>query len=130
MNTLRVSNGLDPDQDLHNVCSDLGPNCLQRLSTVNKSLLARKELILCMMVDFVCFFVQIFFLQKKSFRNIIISVTVWILIGADIFWAGFGSKLLAKVNSRGQKLTQAGKEIIHIKNIFIFLHRHVPYFTR
>ena len=25
-----VSNNLDPDQDLQNVGSDLGPNCLQR----------------------------------------------------------------------------------------------------
>ena len=28
--------GLDPDQDLHSVVSDLGPNCLQRLSADNK----------------------------------------------------------------------------------------------
>ena len=32
MNTIRVSNGLDPDQDRCLVCPDLGPNCLQRLS--------------------------------------------------------------------------------------------------
>ena len=25
-------NGLDPDQDLHSVSPDVGPNCLQRLS--------------------------------------------------------------------------------------------------
>ena len=31
-NTIRVSNGLDPDQERHFVCPDLGPNCLQRLS--------------------------------------------------------------------------------------------------
>ena len=31
-NTIRVSNGLDPDQDRHNVGPDLGPNCLQKLS--------------------------------------------------------------------------------------------------
>ena len=30
-NTIRVSNGLDPDQDKHSVGPDLGPNCLQRL---------------------------------------------------------------------------------------------------
>ena len=30
--TVRVSNSLDPDQDLHYVGPDLGPNCLQRLS--------------------------------------------------------------------------------------------------
>ena len=39
-NIFRVSNGLDPDQDRHNVGPDLGPNCLQRLSAE----LARKEL--------------------------------------------------------------------------------------
>ena len=31
-NTIKVSNGLDPDQDRHSVCPDLGPNCLRRLS--------------------------------------------------------------------------------------------------
>ena len=34
---IRVSNGLDPDQDQHFVGSDLGSNCLQRLLTDNKS---------------------------------------------------------------------------------------------
>ena len=32
MNTIRVSNSLDPDQARHFVEPDLGPNCLQRLS--------------------------------------------------------------------------------------------------
>ena len=27
-----MSNGLEPDQDRHSVCPDLGPNCLKRLS--------------------------------------------------------------------------------------------------
>ena len=36
-NTIRVSNGLDPDQDLHFVCPDLGPYCLQRLLADDKS---------------------------------------------------------------------------------------------
>ena len=31
-NSIRVSNSLDPDQARHFVRSDLGPNCLQRLS--------------------------------------------------------------------------------------------------
>ena len=31
-NTIRVSKGLDPEQDRHFVGSNLGPNCLQRLS--------------------------------------------------------------------------------------------------
>ena len=34
-NTIRVSNGLDPDQDQHNVGPDLGPNRLQRLPAEN-----------------------------------------------------------------------------------------------
>ena len=42
MGTIRVSNGLDPDQDRRFVGPDLDPNCLQRLSAT----LARKELIL------------------------------------------------------------------------------------
>ena len=32
-NTIRVSNGLDADQDQLSVGPDLSPNCLQRLST-------------------------------------------------------------------------------------------------
>ena len=33
---IRVSNGLDPDQDRHSVSPDLGPNCLQRFSADDK----------------------------------------------------------------------------------------------
>ena len=43
-NTIRVSNCLDPDQDRHSVGLDLGPNCLQSLSTDNKISQAMKEL--------------------------------------------------------------------------------------
>ena len=32
-----MSNSLDPDQDLHSVSPDLGPNCLERLSADDKS---------------------------------------------------------------------------------------------
>ena len=32
MNTIRLSNSLDPDQDQHFVGPDLGLNCLQRLT--------------------------------------------------------------------------------------------------
>ena len=32
-----MSNNLDPDQDRHSVGPDLGPNCLQWLSSDNKS---------------------------------------------------------------------------------------------
>ena len=35
-NTIRVSNGLEPDQDGCSVGPDLDPNCLQRLSADNK----------------------------------------------------------------------------------------------
>ena len=34
---LSLSDSLDPDQDRHSVSPDLGPNCLQRLSTDDKS---------------------------------------------------------------------------------------------
>ena len=37
MNNIRVSNGLDPDQDRRCVGPDLGPNCLQILSVDDKS---------------------------------------------------------------------------------------------
>ena len=44
-NTIRMSNGLDPDQDPQNVGADLSPNCLQRLSADDKkSPLVWKEL--------------------------------------------------------------------------------------
>ena len=36
-NTIRVSNGLEPDQDRHSVCPGLGQNCLQSLLADNKS---------------------------------------------------------------------------------------------
>ena len=35
--TIRVTNGLDPDQDLCSVGPGQGPNCLQRLSAEDKS---------------------------------------------------------------------------------------------
>ena len=37
VNTIRVSNSLDPGQDRHYVGPDLGPNCLQRFSADDKS---------------------------------------------------------------------------------------------
>ena len=36
-NTIRVSNGLDPDRDRCSVDPDLGLNCLQKLSANNRS---------------------------------------------------------------------------------------------
>ena len=41
-------NGLDPEQDLHSVCPDLGPKCLQRLSADDK-IPASKALVLLIM---------------------------------------------------------------------------------
>ena len=41
-NTIRMSNGLDTNQDRRSVSLDLGPNCLQRLSA-DKSPLTMKE---------------------------------------------------------------------------------------
>ena len=41
-NTIRVSNGLDPDQDRNFVGPNLGTNCLQRLSA-DKKVAASKE---------------------------------------------------------------------------------------
>ena len=37
MNTIRVSNSLDPDRARHFVGPDLGPNCLQKLSADDRS---------------------------------------------------------------------------------------------
>ena len=37
LNTIRVSNSMDPDQAQRFVGPDLGPNCLQRLSADDKS---------------------------------------------------------------------------------------------
>ena len=39
-----MSNRFDPDQDRHSVGPDLGQNCLEKLSTDDKSQLAREEL--------------------------------------------------------------------------------------
>ena len=36
MNTIRVSNGLYPDQNRRSVGTELGPNCLQMLSADKK----------------------------------------------------------------------------------------------
>ena len=37
MNFIKMSNGLDPDQDQCSVVPDLGPKCLQSLSADDKS---------------------------------------------------------------------------------------------
>ena len=51
INTIRVSNSLDPDQARHFVGPDLGPNCLQRLLADNKSHPQRAELNIKQPVD-------------------------------------------------------------------------------
>ena len=43
-NTIRVSNGLDPDQDRCSVDPHLGLNCLQRFSADDKVAASRQEL--------------------------------------------------------------------------------------
>ena len=43
MNTIRVSNSLDTDQDRHFVSPDLGSSCLQRLSADDINLLLAKK---------------------------------------------------------------------------------------
>ena len=50
-NTIRLSNGLDPDQDRRSVGSDLGPNYLLSLSAGDKvARLAMKESKVCFVV--------------------------------------------------------------------------------
>ena len=52
----RVSNSLDPDQDRHFVSHDLGPNCLQALSTIyNFTLNIFVYLNLCSLIILVMF---------------------------------------------------------------------------
>ena len=41
--TIRVSNGLDPDQDRQNVGPDLGPNYLQRYQQTTKVAISKER---------------------------------------------------------------------------------------
>ena len=50
-NTIRVSNGLDPDQDQRSVGPDLGPNCLQRFTADEKSCITVSVTLLLMSRD-------------------------------------------------------------------------------
>ena len=68
-NIIRESNSLDQDQARHLVGHDLGSYCLLKTLVV-------KELTLCLLGNFLCFFCrQLFFFQNKlfflknSFRN-------------------------------------------------------------
>ena len=54
MNTIRVSNSLDPDQDRYSVRTELGPNCLQRLSA-NEKVAACKERVIFLLRIFISF---------------------------------------------------------------------------
>ena len=51
MNTIRVSNSMDPDQAQQNVGPDLGPNFLQKLSTDDTGRLRVRESIGFMLLD-------------------------------------------------------------------------------
>ena len=78
-NTIRISNSLDPDQDRQNVCPDLGPNCLQKLSADDKS---RSEFCMLLLSS-----ADIF--QTQPFQKILSGIqsefqTVWIQIRTDI----------------------------------------------
>ena len=48
-NTIRMSNSLEPDQELRYIGPDVGPNCLQRLSATDKSRLTAMERVKCEM---------------------------------------------------------------------------------
>ena len=43
-------NCLNPDQDRHSVSTDLGPNCLQRLSADNEKVAASKERVITILL--------------------------------------------------------------------------------
>ena len=62
-NVIRVSNSLDPDQAQHFVGPDLGPNCLQRLSTDDTCRV--KFGVVLGKVNCFCFSAQKHELQKK-----------------------------------------------------------------
>ena len=83
-NTIRVSNGLDPDQDRHFVGPDLGPNCLQRLSAD----------------------------EKKSFKKTIRVSNSWIQMKPAFCWASSRPKLFAKIISRQHKQKDKGLKCI------------------
>ena len=73
MNTIRVPNRLDPDQDRRFVGSDLGPICLQRLSADDKSPLARKEWVMKTRhnnkISFSCIYINLNTFQEKFHKN-------------------------------------------------------------
>ena len=110
--TIRVPNSLNLDQARRSVRSDLGPNCLQRLSADDTSRQTDKsyawwanwpsswnyskrlenmimKLSLCLLGNFACFFVVCSFFQSQLFGKILSGIplecqTVWIQIRPDI----------------------------------------------
>ena len=52
--SLRVSNGLDPDQDRHSVSPDLSPNCLQNCYQQMTIVVASKEIVRVMRCSNFC----------------------------------------------------------------------------
>ena len=81
-NIIRVSNGLDPDQDQQSVGPDLGPNCLKRLSSA-----------------------EIF--NIDGFKNFFQDYHQYV----KRFGSRSGSKLFEKVINRRQKLPLARKKL-------------------
>ena len=108
MNIIRVSSGLDPDQDQRSVGPGLGLNCLHRLSADNY---------LCMLGYFSCFFsclltfFKINFFKKFS-QEYYQSVKRFGSRSEPTFCQSWsGSKLFPKVISRWQKASLARKEL-------------------
>ena len=80
-NAIRVSNGLDLNQDRHFVCPDSGPNCLQRLSNLdNKLQQARKELD----IFFSCIY------QLDTGENQIFKYLINLLIQSSLYFLVLG----------------------------------------
>ena len=89
-NTIRVSNSLDPNKNLHFVGPDLVPNCLQKLSDDK-----------VFWGIFSCFFVVCWLFSKSTFSKKSFRNTIRVSNGLDPGRSWFGSKLFAKVISRG-----------------------------
>ena len=70
-----MSNSFDPDQERHFVGPDLGPNCLQRLSADDNSLLARKEISIFSYLSVLTF---VLCAQKNHLIEIIVAVVVFV----------------------------------------------------
>ena len=82
-NTIRVSNGLGPNQDRHFVGPDLGPNLFANEGYQQRWLFS------CFCCHLMTFFFQNKLLQQNSFRNTIRvecqTVKVWITVWSKLF---------------------------------------------